>query len=129
MYYDATALAGQYLKEAMEKELEPEEVSRYTPINSTKKPAKNNKHNHKTFMLSNLAGIVEKGKLVIPYDEQDRLKQLKTEMRFYKLDDKGLATDTVMSLALAAYAWKRRESNNTYYDEEEAADYLLDRVA
>jgi len=51
-------------------------------------------------MLSNLAGIVEKGKLVIPYDEQDRLKQLKTEMRFYKLDDKGLATDTVRSLAL-----------------------------
>lgn len=42
-------------------------------------------------MLSNLAGIVEKGKLVIPYDEQDRLKQLKTKMRFYKLDDKGLS--------------------------------------
>lgn len=80
-------------------------------------------------MLSNLAGIVEKGKLVIPYDEQDRLKQLKTEMRFYKLHDKGLATDTVMSLALAAYAWKRRETNNTYYDEEEAVDYLMDRVA
>ncbi|MEH2010032.1 hypothetical protein [Nostoc sp.] len=55
-------------------------------------------------MLCNLAGVVEKGKLVIPYDEQDRLKQLKTEMRFYKLDDKGLATDTVMSLGLAAYA-------------------------
>ncbi|MEH2294749.1 hypothetical protein [Nostoc sp.] len=50
-------------------------------------------------MLSNLAGIVEKGKLVIPYDDQDRLKQLKSKMRFYKLDDKGLATDTVMSLA------------------------------
>lgn len=75
-----------------------------TPINSTKKPLKTNKHNHKTLMLCNLAGVVEKGKLVIPYDEQDRLKQLKTEMRFYKLDDKGLATDTVMSLGLAAYA-------------------------
>jgi hypothetical protein len=68
-------------------------------------------------MLSNLAGAVEKGKLVIPYDEQDRLKQLKTELRFYKLDDKGLATDCVMALALAAYAWKRRRSANIYGDD------------
>ncbi|MEH2202180.1 hypothetical protein [Nostoc sp.] len=72
---------------------------------------------------------MEKAKLVIPYDEQDRLKQLKTEMRFYKLEDKGLPTDCVMSLALAAYAWKRIESDNTYYDEEEGADYLMDMVA
>jgi hypothetical protein len=50
-------------------------------------------------------------------------------MRFYKLNDKGLPTDTVMSLAWAAYAWKRKESNNTYYDEEEGVDYLIDRVA
>ncbi|MDB9473447.1 hypothetical protein [Dolichospermum circinale] len=68
-------------------------------------------------MLSNLAGAVEKGKLVIPYDEQDRLKQLKTELRFYKLDDKGLATDCVMALALAAYGWKRRDSSDIYGDD------------
>ncbi|MCC5631693.1 hypothetical protein LC613_28665 [Nostoc sphaeroides CHAB 2801] len=129
LYYDATALSGQYLREALEKELDPKDVLLCTPINSTKKPLKTNKHNHKTLMLSNLAGVVEKAKLVIPYDEHDRLKQLKTELRFYKLYDKGLATDTVMALALAAYAWKRRESNNTYYDEEEGVDYLMGRVA
>jgi hypothetical protein len=62
-------------------------------------------------MLVNLAAFIEKAKLVIPYDEDDRLKPLKTELRFYKLDDKGLSTDCVLSLALAAYAWKRRDSN------------------
>ncbi|WP_138503234.1 hypothetical protein [Nostoc sp. PA-18-2419] len=129
LYYDATALAGQYLKEAIEKELDPKEVLLCTPINSTKKPFRHNKHNHKTLMLSNLAGIVEKGKLVIPYSEEDKLKQLKTELRFYKLDDKGLPTDCVMSLALAAYAWKRKESNDKYIEDEEATTYLMDRVA
>ncbi len=34
-----------------------------------------------------------------------------------------------MRLALTSYAWKRRESNNTYYDEEESADYLMDMAA
>ncbi|MEH2126433.1 hypothetical protein [Nostoc sp.] len=125
LYYDATALAGQYLKEALEKELTEEECLLCIPINSTKKPARHNKHNHKTMMLSNLAGIVEKAKLVIPYDEQDRLKQLKTEMRFYKLEDKGLPTDCVMALALAAYAWKRRESDDSYIEEDDAVDFLI----
>ena len=32
-----------------------------------------------------------------------------------------------MSLALAAFAWKRRESDNTYCDEEEDVDYLIDK--
>jgi hypothetical protein len=117
LYYDSTALAGQYLKESLEKELPADLAEKCIPINSTKKPGKNQKHNHKTLMLSNLAGCVEKGKLVISYDEQDRLKQLKTELRFYKLDDKGLATDCVMALALAAYAWKRRRSANIYGDD------------
>jgi hypothetical protein len=78
-------------------------------------------------MLSNLAGCIEKAKLVIPYDEQDRLKQLKTELRFYKLDDKGLATDCVMGLALAAYAWKRRKNTSIYGDDlwNEDEDYQI----
>ncbi|WP_373529178.1 hypothetical protein [Nostoc sp.] len=33
------------------------------------------------------------------------------------MDDKGLATDCVMALALAAYAWKRRRSANIYGDD------------
>lgn len=135
LYYDSTALAGQYLKESLEKELPADLAEKCIPINSTKKPGKNQKHNHKTLMLSNLAGCVEKGKLVIPYDEQDRLKQLKTELRFYKLDDKGLATDCVMALALAAYAWKRRRSANIYGDdlwgeeEQEVTEFSMLRAA
>ena len=135
LYYDSTALAGQYLKESLEKELPADLAEKCIPINSTKKPGKNQKHNHKTLMLSNLAGAVEKGKLVIPYDEQDRLKQLKTELRFYKLDDKGLATDCVMALALAAYAWKRRRSANIYGDdlwgeeEQEVTEFSMLRAA
>ncbi len=128
LYYDATALSGQYLKESIEKELPAADAELCIPINSTKKPGKNQKHNHKTLMLSNLAGVVEKAKLVIPYDEQDRLKQLKTELRFYKLDDKGLATDCVMALALAAYAWKRRRNTSLYGDdlfEEQVVNELL----
>ncbi|BDI15967.1 hypothetical protein ANSO36C_17690 [Nostoc cf. commune SO-36] len=77
-------------------------------------------------MLSNLAGVLDKSKLVIPYDEQDRLKQLKTELRFYNLDDKGLPTDCVMSLALAAYGWKRINSNDSYTENDEATIYLND---
>ena len=38
-------------------------------------------------------------------------------LRFYKLDDKGLATDCVMALALAAYAWKRRNDANIFGDD------------
>lgn len=127
LYYDATGLAGAYLKEALEKELEAGQLNLCTPINSTRKPGKFVKHNHKTMMLTNLSGLLEKGRLVIPYDSQDRLRNLKSELKFYKLEDKGLPTDCVMSLALAAYAYKRRNDQVTYSDLVEGVpseDYL-----
>jgi hypothetical protein len=126
LYYDATALAGQYLKQNLEKGLEPELFDLTRPISFNKKPTTKSKYNHKQLMLSNLLGIVEKGQLVIPYDEADRLKHLKTELRFYKLDDHGISTDCVMALALAAYAWSKRDVDDA---EDNVDETLLDSLS
>lgn len=112
LFYDATSLGGSALRGIIKEELPTEMMKLCQPVIANVKPNKS-KYNNKRLMLSHLQWLIESEKLIIPYDDDDRLKALKQELRFYQEIDDKLSCDTVMALALAAYSFshKKKEVN------------------
>lgn len=124
LFYDASSLGGGQLTEVMQHYLPKEMLDNTTGITSSRKPGRSS-FNHKYLMLSNLAFLLEKGQLSLP--DTTELNQLKKELRFYMYpDDKGLSTDTVMALSLAAYAHAYFASENPNFSD--LFFYMQDRL-
>lgn len=102
IYYDGSSMAGNQLTEVLADKLPKRITDNCRSISFTRKPG-NSQLNHKKLMLQDLSLTFERQIISIP-DCEDT-KTLKSELRFYQLDDEKIHQDTVMALALANYAY------------------------
>ena len=102
LFYDSSSLGGSQLTDVLSTELPKEQYELCTGISFGRKPGRS-EQNNKNLMLSQLSLMFERQVITIP--EDDELKALKSELRFYQLDDKKLRQDTVCALMLATWAY------------------------
>lgn len=120
VYFDASSLGGHQLDEVMKDKLPKYIYEKCTGISSTRKPGRS-EFNHKRLMLTNLSLTFERAIITIP--DCEYTKSLKSELRFYQLDDERIHQDTVMALALANYAFRRS------YDSEPDFSEMFDLIS
>ena len=102
IYYDGSSMAGNQLTEVIRDKLPKYVTDNCRSISFTRKPGKS-QLNHKKLMLQDLSLTFERQIITIPDCEDTKI--LKSELRFYQLEDDKIHQDTVMALALANYAF------------------------
>lgn len=114
IYFDGSSMAGNQLGEVMRDKLPKYVTDNSRSISFTRKPGKS-QLNHKKLMLQDLSLTFERQKIIIPDWEETKI--LKSELRFYQLEDDKIHQDTVMALALANYAYIHGQEEESDFSE------------